>query len=570
MKVGFVGAGKLGTPVALAMESKGHEVLVCDIASNWVVQEAYRTRRWPCLEEQIDELFDKSNIRCTTLEEVVRHAEVLFLAVQTPHDHRFGGSVPIPDERRDFDYKALIGATEQVVNALPEDHTKWPVLAVISTVLPGTIRRDIVPLLPEMLDFVYCPFFAAMGTVVRDVLDPEFVLAGVLDNEKPPERFTRLFNSLHDKEIISMSVESAELTKVSYNTFITNKIVIANTIMELAHKTGANCDSVSYALKRATDRIVSPSYMDGGVGDGGACVSGDTLVNTEFGKLTIKYLAEKNEKVKVWTCDVAKCDSKSFPLAYLSEAIEIRKTRTNQRLVRVSLAGGRYIDCTPDHKFLSQMTGVEAWDLNIQSSPLCLYSSEPTKGCDYTIERRVEKVTLLPGHHDVYCLSVPETGWFFANDILVKNCHPRDNIAMSWLAERVNLSSNVFDDLMYTREFQAEWLVDLARTEALRRKKSLVLLGKAYKPETNLVDGSCALLMADLLARQRMSFDHHDPFVDGATKSVIHGFPKVYLICTKHKCFANYEFPDGSLVIDPFGYIPERPNIELIAVGRCK
>ena len=67
-----------------------------------------------------------------------------------------------------------------------------------------------------------------------------------------------------------MSIDSAELTKVAYNTFIGMKIVFANTLMEICHKSpGANVDDVTGALKKARRRLLGPLYLDGGMGDGG-------------------------------------------------------------------------------------------------------------------------------------------------------------------------------------------------------------------------------------------------------------------------------------------------------------
>jgi UDPglucose 6-dehydrogenase len=85
-------------------------------------------------------------------------------------------------------------------------------------------------------------------------------------------------------------------------------------------------------------------------------------------------------------------------------------------------------------------------------------------------------------------------------------CHPRDNIALSFLARELDLSYDLFEALMVARERQTEWLADLVGEGPLE------VLGKAYKPETNLTVGSPALLLAALLEERGVEFAHTDPY----------------------------------------------------------
>ena len=98
--------------------------------------------------------------------------------------------------------------------------------------LPGTIRKEIKPLLSEKIKLCYNPFFIAMGSTMRDFLHPEFVLFGVDDLEayKVCKEFYR---SVTNAQLYDTTIENAELIKVSYNTFISTKIAFSNTIMEL-------------------------------------------------------------------------------------------------------------------------------------------------------------------------------------------------------------------------------------------------------------------------------------------------------------------------------------------------
>ena len=76
-------------------------------------------------------------------------------------------------------------------------------------------------------------------------------------------------------------------------------------------------------------------------------------------------------------------------------------------------------------------------------------------------------------------------------------CHPRDNIALSWLAQKFNLSTDWFENIMMQREKQSEWLRDLILTNLVNKK--IFILGKSFKPETNILTGSPSILLLNLL-----------------------------------------------------------------------
>src|SRR5438045_3905166 len=115
MKIGFVGLGKLGLPVALAIESRGHQVAGFDVNPN--IKQYLAERRIPYMEVGASELLKTTNLRVTTLDDVVRESELVFVAVQTPHHPEYEGITRLPTTRVDFDYHYLIEAVQQVVAA---------------------------------------------------------------------------------------------------------------------------------------------------------------------------------------------------------------------------------------------------------------------------------------------------------------------------------------------------------------------------------------------------------------------------------------------------------------------
>jgi UDPglucose 6-dehydrogenase len=288
MKVSMIGAGRLGFPVGCAIAGKGHEVAFYD--NNRALIEGYKAGRLPTNEELLPQLYEdvKSDITyADSLEEAVTFGEISFIAVQTPHLPEQDGSVRWHGVKANFDNDFVVGVVERVSEIL-EAITEPKTVVVISTMLPGSMDNDVLPKWKaENHALIYSPSFIAMGTVVADFLHPEFWLVGW-----GPDRFVGdvvdqgghgklhdFYSSLNQSvPIHTMSYSSAEATKVFYNTFITMKLTITNTIMEIADRIdGCDCDDILRALRGANVRITSGAYMRGGMVDGGGCHPRDNI-----------------------------------------------------------------------------------------------------------------------------------------------------------------------------------------------------------------------------------------------------------------------------------------------------
>lgn len=302
-RVGFIGLGKLGLPVATAMAMRGADVLGYDVDSRRMsyapqpYQEAgpegvgnFNDYLAACAPDYVQsDIQIKGKLSFGSVDEVVRHADLIFVAVQTPHDVRFEGITPLVEKPVDFDYSYLRSAVIAINEAQARSErgaAHIPVVVVISTVLPGTCERVVKPELTAELSLVYNPSFIAMGTTMRDFLDPEFVLLGADDvwgETRLAEFYSALLPAVPQR---TMSIPSAELSKIMYNTALSQKVALANTVMELCHKIpGANCDDVTGAMKASFRRVTGPTYMDGGMGDGGGCHPRDNIA--------MMWLAEK-------------------------------------------------------------------------------------------------------------------------------------------------------------------------------------------------------------------------------------------------------------------------------------
>lgn len=289
MRIGVVGAGKLGLPVALAIDAKGHSVSVTDINED-VKGYLDLTKPYPYKEEGLKELLKDNEIEFyDNIKSVVATSDIIFVPVQTPHSPEYEGSTIMPSEGADFDYTYLKKVMLQISEVI-ENHMLGEVMVVIiSTCLPGTIDREIVPFITKRIKLVYNPFFIAMGTVIHDFYNPEFVLLGVNkdrgDYYDVKMQIEDFYKSIHKKECVWMDIAEAELTKVAYNTFISTKIAYANVLMEICDKMGMRVNKVTAALKLANERLLSPRYLEGGMGDGGGCHPRDNIA--------MSYLAER-------------------------------------------------------------------------------------------------------------------------------------------------------------------------------------------------------------------------------------------------------------------------------------
>lgn len=261
-KVGFVGIGKLGLPCAEAM-AEHYTVTGYDIYP--------RTSNVIAISD--------------TLEGAVHKADIIFVAVQTPHDPIYDGSQPITHlENKDFDYTIV----KQVLTDINQFMLPHQLVVLISTVLPGTTRRELRKCI-STARFVYNPYLIAMGSVEWDMVNPEMIIIGTEDGSltgdaKELQDFYEPIMQNSPRYAIG-TWDEAEAIKIFYNTFISTKVGLVNMIQDVAMKNGnMNVDVVTDALAHSTMRIVSGKYMTAGMGDAGPCHPRDNIA--------LRWLAE--------------------------------------------------------------------------------------------------------------------------------------------------------------------------------------------------------------------------------------------------------------------------------------
>jgi len=257
-KIGFIGLGKLGMPCAEAISDKGFDVAGYDI---------------------IRKSSDKIEIR-ESLKELVADRDIVFIATPTPHEEGYDGREPTSHkEVKDFNYEVVTKVLTKCNQYMNKDQT----LVLISTVLPGTIRREFAPLITNT-KLLYNPYLIAMGTVADDMINPEFIMIGTKKGNYETAHKAQQLESFYgmvceDFPRVEFGTwEEIEAMKIFYNTFISNKIALVNMIQDVSQKLGhMDVDKVTQALAKSTQRIVSPAYMKAGMGDGGACHPRDNI-----------------------------------------------------------------------------------------------------------------------------------------------------------------------------------------------------------------------------------------------------------------------------------------------------
>ena len=253
--IGFIGVGKLGQACA-EMVAEVHDVVGYDV--NPVEPENFT---------MVD-----------NMEDAVKGQDIVFIAVPTPHDPQYDGKAPTSHlPNKDFDYSIVKDILEKV-NAVA---TQEQLIVLISTVLPGTVRREFIPLITNTR-FVYNPYLIAMGTVKWDMVNPEMVMIGTEDGSETGDakELVDFYKTImqNDPNYIIGTWDECECIKVFYNTFISAKVSLVNMIQDVAEKQGnINAELVCDALANSDRRIMGPGYMKPGMGDGGACHPRDNI-----------------------------------------------------------------------------------------------------------------------------------------------------------------------------------------------------------------------------------------------------------------------------------------------------
>lgn len=271
--ISVFGLGKLGSVVAACHASKGYRVIGVDVEDEAV--EACRRGTAPVVEPGLQELFSdcRSRLTATTdAHKAVLESDVTMLIVPTPSEA--GGG---------FSLSYVLQACEEIGKAIALKDA-YHLVVLKSTVMPGDSEARIVPVIERASGrqagsgFGYCynPEFIALGSVIRNIYQPDLVLIGESD-EGAGDLLSTIYGQILERDdapIARMSYANAELAKLSLNSFVTVKITFANLLARLCERLpGGDADIVAGAI--GLDSRIGPKYLKSGLGFGGPCFPRD-------------------------------------------------------------------------------------------------------------------------------------------------------------------------------------------------------------------------------------------------------------------------------------------------------
>ena len=274
MKTSVIGLGKLGAPLAAVLASKGFPVVGTDLNASFV--DAINAGKAPVDEPRLQELIDENRERLRATHDAaaaVAETDITFVIVPTPSD-----------ESGRFTNRYVLSAMETVGAGLRQK-SGYHVVVITSTVMPGSTGGEIRAALEahsgrqvgESLGLCYNPEFIALGSVVRDMLQPDMILIGESD-ANAGEVLQRIYERSCDNKpaIRRMNFVNAELTKIAVNTYVTTKISYANMLADVCDRIpGADVDVVTQAV--GSDSRIGTKYLRGAIGYGGPCFPRDNV-----------------------------------------------------------------------------------------------------------------------------------------------------------------------------------------------------------------------------------------------------------------------------------------------------
>lgn len=297
MKISVIGLGKLGLPLVATIASKRYKVVGVDINDQVVddINNATTSLSEPNLLDYIKKFKDYLSATTDTRKAVL-NSDVTFIITPTP-SQRNGY----------FSLKFVAKVIKEIASAL-KIKQDYHLVVVVSTIIPGSMYKikDILEKVSGKKykkDFGLCynPEFIALGSVIYNLLNPDFILIGESDKEAGDilEKFYQRYCDNKPK-VARMNFINAELAKISVNTFITTKISYANMLAEICENLpGGDVDVVTGAI--GLDSRIGQKYLKGGPAFGGPCFPRDNIAFISLAKnLKSSYtIADSTHKINI-------------------------------------------------------------------------------------------------------------------------------------------------------------------------------------------------------------------------------------------------------------------------------
>ncbi|HEY3136233.1 MAG TPA: UDP-glucose/GDP-mannose dehydrogenase family protein [Blastocatellia bacterium] len=277
MKLSVFGLGYVGCVSAACFARGGHSVIGVDV--NPLKVEIVNSGHSPIVEPGIEKLISKAVknnlLRATTdANQAVADSDVSLVCIGTPGNHN--GSLDLSHIKR---------ACQQIGEALASK-SRYHVVVMRSTMLPGTIEQTVLPTLEVFSgkragrDFGVAvnPEFLREGSSIYDFDHPPFTLIGA-DDEEAKLPIQRLYANT-DAPMINVGIKEAEMVKYACNSFHALKVTFANEIGNVCKALGVDSHVVMDVFCKDTKLNLSPYYLKPGFAFGGSCLPKDVRAIT--------------------------------------------------------------------------------------------------------------------------------------------------------------------------------------------------------------------------------------------------------------------------------------------------
>ena len=271
MKIGVIGAGRLGICFALLCEQAGYDVLVSDVREDYVKN--LRNKFISTNEPEVSKLLSTSPRLSATNSnsKVIRDCDIIYTLVATP-------------SKRDGSYD--VSAVWDVVQDIKKvKKVQGKAFVVGCTTNPGDCEEFQKELDKYGVDVFYNPEFIAQGTIINDLRTADMVLIGGKRNDTY-DQLCEIYNRIQETppKISIMSTTAAELVKLAVNCFLTTKISYANMVGQVMALSGMEDEIPTVLGAIGDDSRIGRKYLNFGFGFGGPCLPRDNRAFAAYAK----------------------------------------------------------------------------------------------------------------------------------------------------------------------------------------------------------------------------------------------------------------------------------------------
>ena len=282
MKIAVIGLGFVGLSLSSVLASKGYDIIGIDIDE----QKCNKISNGipPFFEPELEKTLQnglKKKLKISTNFSLISNCDFIFVTVGTPQNAN--GSIDLSIIK-----KAISSIGENI-----SKNNKKPIIFIKSTVIPGTIKKIILPILEKKSNkkvgkefgLISNPEFLQESSAIKDTKFPHVIVIGS-NHTKFTNKAKKLFSKLHPNvTIITTNHQTAEMIKYANNSFLATKISFINQLSNICQKIpGANIDDVGKTI--GLDPRIGKLFLNAGPGYGGSCLPKDMKALINFANVS--------------------------------------------------------------------------------------------------------------------------------------------------------------------------------------------------------------------------------------------------------------------------------------------